>query len=132
MKDHGQPRLLDHHLHGHTDVLKVCVPEVFNADIVQGLSHAIRGEINASGAASFVLDLSAVQYMTSVAVGMLINLRAHLSDRGYAFALAGAGGDVAHMISCTRLGDIMPVFPTVDGALAELNDPCHGCNEEKP
>jgi anti-anti-sigma factor len=98
------------------------------ADVIEALGRELRRAIDGSHAQHFVLDLAVVRYMTSAALGMIINLRAHLADRGYTLALAGATGEVAHIFECTRLADVLPVFPSADAAVHNLADPCADCD----
>ena len=113
---------------GQVDVLRVCVAEAWQAETIERLGRDLRAAIAASRNAAFVLDLSAVRFMTSAVLSLLINIREHLAGRAYGFAVAGAAGDVAHMVENTRLADVMPVYATVDEALAAL-DPCRDCDE---
>lgn len=113
--------LVSRHRHGRTEVLTVHPAELYQAQTIEALARDLRRAVEAAGASQFVLDLSAVRFMTSAAVGLLINMRAHLADRGYVFALAGATGEVAHVLECTRLASVMPVYPTLDAALEAMN-----------
>jgi anti-anti-sigma factor len=108
---------------GRIDVLHVRVAEAWQADVVEQLGRDLRRAVDASANAAFIMDLSAVRFMTSAVLSLLINVREHLAARGCAFAVAGATGDVAAMVEHTRLADVMPVYPTVGDALAAL-DPC--------
>jgi len=107
--------------YGNTQVLSIRVSEVWRADTIDALGHAIRREIEASGAGGrFVLDLSEVTFLTSAALGLLMNLHAHLSKRGYPFVLAGAQGEVARVFEHVRLGEVLPLYPTVEDAVRNL------------
>jgi anti-anti-sigma factor len=106
---------------GRIRVISIQLPEVYRADTLEPLGRQIRQAIEAAGAgASFVLDLSRVKFLTSAAVGLVTNIWSHLAPRGYPFAVAGLGGEVARVIETVRLREVMPVFPTVEEALAAL------------
>lgn len=126
MPDLAPQPLVERRPRGGADVLVVGVAEIYEADVTERLGRHVRRAIEASEAGAFVLDLSAVRFLTSGALGLLINLRAQLAERGYAFALAGAAGEVAYILDCTRLGEVMPVYPTVEQALRGLGVP-PGC-----
>jgi anti-anti-sigma factor len=118
MGERAAKGLLDLADHGHVRVMRVRAPEVYRADIIERLGQEVRRAIEAAGAeGSFVLDLSDVLFLTSAAVGLVTNIRAHLEARGYPFAVAGARGEVARVIETIRLAEIMPVFPTVEETL---------------
>ncbi|MBE3069232.1 MAG: STAS domain-containing protein [Planctomycetes bacterium] len=126
MPDLAPRPLIERRPRGGADVLVVGVAEIYEADITERLGRHVRRAIEASDAGAFVLDLSAVRFLTSGALGLLINLRAQLAERGYAFALAGATGEVAYILDCTRLAEVMPVYATVEQALRGLGVP-PGC-----
>ena len=108
---------------GAVEVLTVHADDVTEADLVGRLGVDLRHAIDAGAADAFVLDLSAVRFLTSAALGMLINIHAHLADRGCRLALAGATGNVARVLKQARLEELMPVCPTVGEAIDILR-PC--------
>jgi anti-anti-sigma factor len=115
---------------GRVVVLAVREPEVYRADTIEQLGNELRRTIDAAGVAeAFVLDLASVRFLSSAALGLLINLRAHLMERDYQLALAGAKGEVAEVLDCTRLAEVMRVYPTAEEAVKRLGDPC-GCKDE--
>ena len=59
-------------------------------------------------------------FLTSAALGLVINLNSHLVGRGYRLAVAGAAGEVADIFKHSRLADVMPILPTVEAALEEF------------
>ncbi|MCX5683679.1 MAG: STAS domain-containing protein [Planctomycetota bacterium] len=106
---------------GRIRVISIRLPEVYRAETLEQLGRQIRQSIEAAGAGgSFVLDLSQVKFLTSAAVGLVTNIWAHLNPRGYPFAVAGLAGEVARVIDTVRLSEVMPVFATVEEALAAL------------
>ena len=106
---------------GRIRVVSIRLPEVYRAETLEQLGRQIRRAIEDAGAgASFVLDLSHVTFLTSAALGLVTNIWSHLAPRGYPFAVAGIGGEVARVVETVRLADVMPVFTTVEEALAAL------------
>ena len=121
MAEDAAQKLLETRAHGRTQVLTIRDAEIYRAERLAQLGHEVRQAIEAAGAdASFVLDLSHVQVLTSAAVGLITNIHSHLKARNYPFALAGAQGEVSEVIQATRLGKVMPVFATVEEALDEF------------
>ncbi|MBM4017885.1 MAG: STAS domain-containing protein [Planctomycetes bacterium] len=107
--------------HGRVRVMRIRPAEVYQSDLIERLGRELRGAVEAAGAgASFVLDLSCVTFLTSAAIGLVANIWAHLDARGYPFALAAATGEVSQVIRTVRLGEIMPVFTSVEEALSAL------------
>jgi len=120
----GRPSLVSSRRErGAVEVLTVHADDVTEADLIGHLGADLRCAIDAGGADAFVLDLSGVRFLTSAALGMLINIHAHLADRGCRVALAGAAGNVARVLKHARLEELLPVCPTVGEAINILR-PC--------
>jgi anti-anti-sigma factor len=115
----GKP-LLETRTEGPVAVLAVATDSIADADTMQRLGHDLRQAILSAGASAYVLDLSAVRFLTSGALGLIINIHAHLKAAGDAFALAGLTGEVADIITTMRLGEVIPIYPLVDGAVENL------------
>jgi len=111
-------RLVERHRLGRVEVLTVRAAEVVDAEAIQRLGREVRQ--------AFVLDLSEVRFLTSAALGLIIHLRAQLMEQGRRFALAGADGEVARVLACTRLPEIVPVYPSVEAAAKDLRCPPGG------
>ena len=119
----GRPSLVSSRRErGAVEVLTVHADDVTEADLIGRLGVDLRRAIEAGAGAAdaFVLDLSAVRFLTSAALGMLINIHAHLADRGCRLALAGAAGNVARVLKQARLEELLPVCPTVGEAVAAM------------
>jgi anti-sigma B factor antagonist len=112
--------VIEHYTDRGVEVLVVLPAEVSRAEVVERLGHQIRRAVDESGRAAFVLDLSRVTFMTSAALGLLMNMQAHLGKRGARFAVAGISGEVARVVEQTRLGQVMPVHQTVADAVEAL------------
>jgi anti-anti-sigma factor len=70
-----------------------------------------------------VVDLSAVVFLASGALGMLVKLSMRLHDRGGGLALAAPPPPVGKTLRTVGLEVVLPSFPTVAGALAHLAAP---------
>jgi anti-anti-sigma factor len=117
----GRPSLVSSRRErGAVEVLTIHADDVSEADLIGRLGVDLRRAIDVGGADAFVLDLSEVRFLTSAALGMLINIHAHLADRGCRLALAGAAGNVARVLKQARLEELMPVCPTVPDAVAAV------------
>jgi len=109
--------LLERHTVGPAEVLSVRVAEVYSADTIQRLAQQVREAFADAAVSVFVLDLSGVRFLTSGALGMFIHLRSQLVEQQRTFVLAGAEGEVARTLACTRLAEIMPVYDSVETAV---------------
>jgi anti-anti-sigma factor len=111
-------------LAGRMLVLAVLPAEVYQADTVERLGHDLRGAIEAAPeAAGCIVDLSGVTFLSSAALGLVINLNAQMNGRGLKFALAGAAGEVAEVFKRSRLEKAITMFATVAEALGKLQCP---------
>ena len=115
--------LLERHTVGRVEILTVRVAEVYAADTIQRLGHQVREAFRDADVSTFVLDLSGVRFLTSGALGMFIHLRSQLAEQQRAFVLAGATGEVARTLACTRLVEIMPVYESVESAVRNVGRP---------
>jgi len=115
--------LLERHTVGRVEILTVRVAEVYAADTIQRLAHEVREAFRDAAVSTFVLDLSGVRFLTSGALGMFIHLRLQLADQQRAFVLAGATGEVARTLACTRLAEIMPLYESVESAVRNTGRP---------
>ena len=118
--------MLDREQRGHVEVLTVRQAEVVQAEIIERLGHTIRKAIDLSDATCFVLDLSAVRFMTSGALGLIIHLHAQLAERDRVFVLAAATDDVASALQRARLAEVLPVYATVEEAVRDQECPPPG------
>jgi anti-anti-sigma factor len=121
MPDAAPKSLICRRSHGSTGVLTVRAAEVYRAETVEQLGRDIRREIEAVGPGQqFVLDLSGVTFLSSITLGLILNIHAHLKDRGYPFAVVAGAGEVAEVFARSHLGTALPVFATVEDALREF------------
>ncbi|WP_299139135.1 STAS domain-containing protein [uncultured Tateyamaria sp.] len=67
-----------------------------------------------------VLDLSEVQFIDSSGLGAIVAAMKHMGP-ARKLALAGLTPTVDKVFRLTRMDSVFSVFPTLDGALKELN-----------
>lgn len=78
----------------------------------QQLQPVIKGK-----ASLVVLDLSQMDYMTSVSLGVLFWFNGQLRGQGRVFRIAALKPAVAHVLEAACVHRAMPVFKTVSEAL---------------
>jgi anti-sigma B factor antagonist len=87
--------------------------DLYNAEVVRAaLTEAVEGEPNL-----LVVDLGAVQFLDSTALGVLVEARAKLANRG-AFRLAAPGLEPRRALEVAGLDRHFSVHETVEDALA--------------
>jgi anti-anti-sigma factor len=102
-------------------IARVTLPELVHPDDLAALSHEFRDWAAGEDCAAHVLDLSGLSYMTSAAIGMLINMDAHLKARSHRLALVIAENSLtAEILGHTHLDHLMPIRYSLDEALKAL------------
>lgn len=64
-----------------------------------------------------IFDLSAVPYMDSVGLGMLVSHFARCQGKGVRLVLVGVGPRVLELFKMTRLDNLLPMAATVEEAI---------------
>jgi anti-sigma B factor antagonist len=72
----------------------------------------------ARGVLRVVVDLAGVAFLASSGIGVLMGARRVLAAEGGSLVLASPRGEVAQILSLTGVAEVIPVAPTVAGALA--------------
>jgi anti-sigma B factor antagonist len=80
----------------------------------------VRSAIN-SGADKVVLDLTAVDFVDSAGLGMLIHLYGSLSGRGGALRLCGVAPRIMSLLELTKTNTLLAVDGTLAESLAALS-----------
>lgn len=89
-----------------------------DAAVAIGFKDAMRVQTD-SGPPTVILDLSRVEFIDSSGLGAIVAAMKHMgADRK--LALAGLTPTVQKVFQLTRMDSVFSVFPTLDGAFAEL------------
>ncbi|HOI55953.1 MAG TPA: STAS domain-containing protein [Phycisphaerae bacterium] len=116
----NQP-ILTYHEQTDVCVARAEVDQLVHPDEVMALSHSFRRHAADCPCRGFVLDLSRLTYMTSAALGMLINMHAHLKAAGCRFAIVVGEGLVANIFEQTHLDRVFPVRVCLDEAVKAVS-----------
>jgi len=97
------------------------VIHVLPAELRKGEVDAICGAIDVEEAAAgpalpFILDLSKVAFMNSLAMGTLIGLNTEFRTRGQRLIFAGLQPNVQQSIAFTRMDKLMEIAPNLEAA----------------
>ncbi len=74
----------------------------------------------ARGVLRVVVDLAGLVFMASAGIGVLMEVRRALADKGGLLVLAAPHGEVAQVLSMTGVGEVIPVTASVADAVARL------------
>lgn len=85
------------------------------AEVKRAVLDALEGPEDA------VLDLSAVEFMDSAGIGVLVSVFKAQRQRGRRLVFAGVCGAVAAVLELLKLDRIFPCLPDVDSAVRALS-----------
>jgi anti-anti-sigma factor len=80
----------------------------------------LRGALEAEatkGVPLLIVDLSALEFMDSTGVQVLLDIRVMMNDRGGKLALAGPQNTVARVLNLVGADQLIPVYPSVEEAV---------------
>ncbi len=80
----------------------------------QAVGEELLGLAGEQGGARLLLDMSAVEFLTSTMLGLLVRLHKRLRDRGGSLALYDAAPDVYGVFETSRLNQVFEVRPRAD------------------
>jgi anti-sigma B factor antagonist len=73
-------------------------------------------QLHSDGAADVVVDLSAVNFLDSSALGAFVAAHHELAEKGGSLKLAAPRSHVLKVFQITRLAEVIPLFESVDEA----------------
>lgn len=95
--------------------IKDLLSEHVNREIIKAVEHKLR-----EGYASFVVDLSAIDYMNSVGLNFLLTMRARSSENGGELVVANVSEKVKSLLDMTKLTPMFVMSTSVEQALQEV------------
>ena len=84
------------------------------------LRQRVVGLVSA-GDIRLILELSGVDFIDSVGLGVLVAVLKRVRGRGGEVVVAGAGPRVGDLLRVTRLDEILDLYPDVDAALSAVS-----------
>jgi anti-anti-sigma factor len=92
-----------------------CVGRVVLGDEVKALEAAF--EVGERESTRFVVNLSEVSRLDSIAMGLLVRYAERMNKRGGGLRLSGPPPFVTNLLNMTRLSDILPSYATEEEAI---------------
>ncbi len=108
-----------------------CSGRVILGDEVKALEAAL--EIGERESTRFVVDLSEVSRLDSIAMGLLVRYAERMSNLGGGMKLASPPDFVANLLNMTRLSGLLPSFATEEEAIVAFlrERPAEGAQERR-
>ena len=101
MSSASNSALIEHELRNDVLVLRFCVSEVRTPEVSFAIRDEVLAAVDASGTSKFVVDLSRVEFMSSVGLLTLMSLRRHVENAK--IVLTGLWGHVLDVMETCRL-----------------------------
>jgi len=104
----------------HGDVSILHLPQRLTlGEAAQDLQVTAR-QLAENGARRVVIDLGGTSYVDSAGIGALVSAFSTVQSRGGSLVLANVGKRVADLLQLTKLYTVFTVYPSVDEAVAAL------------
>lgn len=104
---------------GDWSVVRVTEVSLMDAAVIDRLSAAVAGRVE-SGEKNLVLDMSEVEYISSSAVGFLVEINQHVSRAKGQLVLAGLNDRLAELLKITKLDKMFKREKTLGDAMQRL------------
>lgn len=95
---------------------------VLDADAIRDIGAALNDLVEENPQTPLVLDLSAVSFVSSAALGMLISLRRKVYGQASRVLFAAPREEIVRLFHITSLDRLFELFPTPEAALQALGN----------
>jgi anti-anti-sigma factor len=101
-------------------VIDLALPESLDSEEFDRLNESMLSAVDGKSSGKWVLDLSAVDYMGSSVLGLMINVRQHIKTAGGRLALCGLSPRLTQIFHTCCLEKLFTIAKTRDEALRAL------------
>jgi len=104
------------------DIVRIeCLePHIVGVKCVTQLQERLRQVLKRVPQARIVLDLKAVQYFSSAALGELLSAQKQLLKHDGKMCMANVGPELMEILATTRLDAVFEIYETADKAIRQL------------
>ena len=102
------------------DIIDLWLPEQLDSDEFDRLNEAMMKTLDGKISGKWLLDLSAVDYMGSSVLGLMINVRQHVKSGGGKLALAGLTPRMSQIFRTCCLERLFVIARTRDEGIKAL------------
>ena len=107
---------------GDVIIAKILEKKLWDGPRMEQINKSLFGLVE-SGINKLVLDLNEVEFLSSVARGILIRLYKKITSASGKLVIYGARGRVLEVLAITQLNKVFPVVLDEQAALAEMTKP---------
>ena len=103
-------------------ILALMLPEQLESAEFDDLNEAVRRAIDGQPGASWVIDLTGVDYMGSTVLGLMVNIRQSVKLAGGRLALCGMSDRLTAVFRACSLQNLFTICATRPQAIRHLRD----------
>ncbi len=94
-------------------IVEFRIPSLMDAVIIENIATELYRLVDAEDRRKVILDFEKVEYLSSQAIGMVMNLNKKLGAlKNSRLALCGVGPKLAELLRITRLDKVLTIKPT--------------------
>lgn len=101
-------------------VVRLMNEKILETEDIQGLESSIMPLVEQTGPIKLVVDFSAVKFLSSAVLGVLIRVSKRVYETGGELALCGLNSKILQVFKVTRLEKIFAIHPDAEKAVAFL------------
>ena len=106
---------------GGVGVIELVLPEALDFTEFDRLNDAVRAAVDGRPGGRWVMDLSAVGYLGSAMLGLLVNVRQRVRDGGGRLVLCHVSPPLAQAVRTCSGGRLLVIEPARAAAVARAN-----------
>ncbi len=114
---HGTTHWLEREDFGEVTVVRLKTPKALDSDTIRAVFDPIYSLVSDMGRNNLVLNLAAVEYLPSMALGKLVMLNRKVQAGNGRLALCQLSPPVAEILETTHLNELFTIYATEQEAL---------------
>jgi anti-sigma B factor antagonist len=107
-------------MNGDVAEVQFLVKRILDEPTIQAIAEQLFGLVDQDGKRKLLLNFTNVEYMSSAALGKLINLHKKLQALKGQLAMCNVIPQIFEVFAITKLDKIFKIFPDVDGAMGSF------------
>ncbi len=97
------------------NVQVLAINSLFTEETIDEIFSEVENKLEA-GYKKWIVDLSAIEYMSSIGINLLLGLMSRSKTTGGKMAIANPSSQVLKLLDMTRLTHVFPLCPNIQAA----------------
>ena len=106
---------------GPVTVVRVTARRILTEEAVEAIGRQLNALVAGPGCKNVLLQLSAVESITTMMVGKLLGLQRKLQASGGRLVLCGAGPVIGEVLTLLRVAQVIPIYRSEQDALQSFS-----------